>query len=493
MKEDETSDRDNQELWDKERYFLAAVVDSSKDSIVTIDFESTITSWNKAAEDLYGYPAREAVGKGLSLVMLPEDIRQLFVNIERIKNSRNVEIYDTIGIRKGGELINLEIMLSPVKNGKDEVIGVSTIARDITPWVKADTALRKSEQKFRALVSQTTVGIYQADLSRAVTFANDTLCRMTGYKREELVGQEVWAHTYPEDLESEKQLFERFRKTGASFETEKRVITKDGRIIWMRESVSPIYNRDGELESSMGVLVDITDRKEIDRQKDEFISIATHELRTPFTSLQAYGEIIEAKLEQGDHKDILSLTKKLNKQIQRFRNLLVQLLDTGRISEGKLTLHKSRFDLTDLIASVVQELRTLSAGHDLKLRCNSPTVIDAEKERITQVLTNLISNAIKYSPEGGDITIDCRIVKEGVCVSVADEGIGIPEQFHSKVFDRFFRVETKESQSISGIGLGLYITSEIIKMHGGTIGVKSNKGKGSIFFFTLPMEIHHDV
>jgi len=130
----------------RERFFLASVVDSSKDSVVTIDFNSIITSWNKAAERLYGYGAKEVIGKSLAIVVLPEDIRQLLVNIERIKHSKNVEIYDTIRIRKGGELINLEIMLSPVKNESDEVIGVSTIARDITAWAKADAALRTSEE-----------------------------------------------------------------------------------------------------------------------------------------------------------------------------------------------------------------------------------------------------------------------------------------------------------------------------------------------------------
>ncbi len=137
---------------EQQRYFLASIVDSSKDSIVTIDFNSVITSWNKAAEHLYGYPANQAIGKSLSMVMLPEDIRQLLVNIERIRNSNDVEIYDTIRIRKGGELIHLEIMLSPVKNDVDEVIGVSTIARDITARAIADAALRNSEEKFRALV-----------------------------------------------------------------------------------------------------------------------------------------------------------------------------------------------------------------------------------------------------------------------------------------------------------------------------------------------------
>lgn len=471
---------------EQQRYFLASVVDSSKDSVVTIDFNSTITSWNKAAEQLYGYPAKQAIGQSLSLVVLPEDIRQLLVNIDRIKNSKTVEIYDTIRIRKGGELVHLEIMLSPVNNDHGEVIGVSTIARDITAWVKADAALHNSEEKFRALVSQTSVGIYQADLNQTVIFVNDTLCNMLTLSREEVIGHAIWLHSFEEDIENEKKLFERFNQTPASFESEKRIKTKDGKIRWMKECISPIYNAEGKLAASMGVIIDITDQKEIDKYKDEFISIASHELRTPLTGLKAYGEILEAKLMRGEHADSLMLTKKMNGQIERFRKLINQLLDTGKITAGGLVLQKTTFSLSSLILDVMEELQKITTKHQLNLLSDCKGLIYAEEERIRQVLSNLISNAIKYSPEGGSVTIECQENEKGVTVTVSDNGIGIPNHALSKVFDRFFRVQTKQTDNIGGIGLGLYITSEIVKKHGGSIGAKSNPGQGSTFYFTLP-------
>jgi two-component system, chemotaxis family, CheB/CheR fusion protein len=246
---------------EQQRFFLAAVVDSSKDSVVTIDFKGVITSWNKAAEDLYGYPGNEAIGKNLSLVVLPEDIRQLLLNIDRIKHSKAVEIYDTIRLHKGGDLINLEVVLSPVKNDRDEVIGVSTVARNITDRVKVQDTLRKSEERFRALISQTVVGIYQADLKRVITFVNDPLCNMFGSSREELIGRSLWSTTFEEDVEFEKRLFEDFKRTSTSFEIEKRIVRKSGEIRWMKESISAIYDTGGELQSTMGVLLDITEAK----------------------------------------------------------------------------------------------------------------------------------------------------------------------------------------------------------------------------------------
>lgn len=244
-----------------ERFFLAAVVDSSKDSVVTIDFDGFITSWNNAAEDLYGYSKNEAVGKSLAFVILPEDIMQLLVNIERIKNSRAVEIYDTIRVHKGGELMNLEVRLSPVKNDREEIIGVSTVARNITDRVKAEDALKRSEAKFRALISQTTVGIYQADLDRKITFVNDTLCNMLGSTSEDLIGHDLWSTTFEGDVDVEKTLFEDFKRTSTPFEVDKRVARKSGEVRWVKECVSAIYSAAGDLQSTMGVILDITEAK----------------------------------------------------------------------------------------------------------------------------------------------------------------------------------------------------------------------------------------
>jgi PAS domain S-box-containing protein len=157
--------------------------------------------------------------------------------------------------------LNLEVVLSPVNNDRGEVIGVSTIARNITDRVKAQDALTQSEAKFRALISQTAVGIYQADLNRVVTFVNDILCKMFGFEKERLIGQVLWSTTFKEDLELERRLFEDFKSTRTSFEIDKRIVTKTGEVKWVKESVSAIYNSGGELESTMGVILDITEAK----------------------------------------------------------------------------------------------------------------------------------------------------------------------------------------------------------------------------------------
>lgn len=295
---------------------LASIVDSSKDSIVSIDLNSIITSWNKAAEDLYGYSAKEAIGQSLCLVVLPEDIKQLLVNIDRIRKSKNVEIYDTIRVRKGGDLINLEVMLSPVKDDENEVIGISTIARDITAWVRADASLRKSEEKFRALVSQTSVGIYQADLNRLVTFTNKTLCNILMFSEEELIGQPIWSHTCEEDLKNEKQLFERFKETGWPFEMEKRITRKDGQIRWIKECTSPIYNLQGELEASMGVVIDVTDQVLAREKIEEIVAERTKELAQANEALKEKNEQLQrfnANMEQFGHAVSHDLKEPLRK------------------------------------------------------------------------------------------------------------------------------------------------------------------------------------
>lgn len=475
----------------KERYFLASIVESSKDSIVTIDFNNIITSWNKAAEDLYGYPANEAIGKELSMVVLPEDIRLLLINIDRIKKNKSVEVYDTIRVRKGGQLIHLEIVLSPVKDEKGEVVGVSTIARDITAWAKADAALRESEARFRALVSQSSVGMYQAGLNRQVTFTNDALLKIYEREADDLVGQPIWSQTFEQDLEIEKQLFENFKSTSKAFETEKRIICKDGKIKWVRESVSPVYSAEGKLESSMGVVIDITDMKEIDRHKDEFISIASHELKTPVTSIKAFAQLLLERFEKKFKGDAnLALLSKLNAQVERLSGLVRDLLDTTRISDGRLHLQSQTFDLNEAIKERLVEIQHLSENHKLIFHPQEIRPINGDKERIAQVLTNLVTNAIKYSPGGREVTVATVAGDNEVQVSVRDQGIGIPEALQQKVFDRFFRVDNPQLPSVQGMGLGLYISAQIIERHGGKLSVESNPGSGSVFYFTIPYQAH---
>lgn len=227
-----------------------------------------------------------------------------------------------------------------------------------------------------------------------------------------------------------------------------------------------------------------TGRENTVRQSNEFIAIASHELKTPVTSIKVYGEVLRERLEKIKDNENAELVNKLNNQVERLSNLIADLLDATNIEEGQLPLKLTVFDINELISERVEEAKHLSKDHVFIVNLDKPQPVNADRKRIGQVLTNLLSNAAKYSPAGSEITITARITKNGITVSVQDNGIGIPANMRNNVFDRFFRISN--TQTYPGMGLGLYISAGIIERHGGTISVESIEGKGSTFYFTLP-------
>ncbi|HEY8918625.1 MAG TPA: PAS domain S-box protein, partial [Chitinophaga sp.] len=365
-------------------------------------------------------------------------------------------------------------------------------AADLVERKLAEQALRNSEELFRAIVSQTTVGIYRATLEGELLFVNRKLCEILGYTEAELLGVTTWSLTYADDLELNRQLFKRLLEENAPFEIEKRFRRKDGSFMWASVSAAPIRDHDGSVRYTVAVVLDITERKALEQQREDFIGIASHELKTPVTSIKAYAEVLQELFEESQDLQNAELMKKLDMQVDRLTELINVLLDTTNVAEGKLVLHTEKFDMNRLISEHIEDLQHLSKIHRFVFRRGKLRPIVADREHIGQVLTNLFSNAIKYSPAGGDIIITSEEVDNTIRIQVQDSGIGIPEGALNKVFDRFFRVTSANASPVaSGLGLGLYITAGIIHRHGGTIHVTSEQGKGSIFHITLPYANNH--
>ncbi|WP_148230614.1 CheR family methyltransferase [Chitinophaga pinensis] len=221
--------------------------------------------------------------------------------------------------------------------------------------------------------------------------------------------------------------------------------------------------------------------------REEFISVASHELKTPITSMKVYAEIVEERMaETGNHEDG-ELISRLNEQIDRLTVLINLLLDTTTISEGKLKMNFTDVDIKKVVAEKLGDIQR-AGTHKFELQTEELPLISADAERIGQVVTNLLSNAIKYSPAGSTVRIAVRKEKERIQVSVQDQGYGIPKAHQQKIFDRFYRVTTDNFDTFPGMGLGLYISAQIIQGHHGAIDVESEEGKGSNFSFTLPIK-----
>jgi two-component system sensor histidine kinase VicK len=348
----------------QDQYLLVAIVESSQDSIVTIDLSRVITSWNKGAEHLYGYSAEEAIGQPLEMVMLPVDIQGLIHKVNDIIHEVTVPIYETVRLHKNGRQSDLEILLSPVRNHSGKVIGISTVARDITA------------------------------------------------------------------------------------------------------------------------------RKMQNQHKDEFISVASHELKTPVASIKAYAEVVLDHLESsGDHV-AASIVRKLDVQVDRLIDLIDTLLDTTKLAAGELLLQLQPVDLNVLIEEQVEALTLIINKQKITFHAGEIKPLLADKRLIGQVITNLISNASKFSPDGSEIILSSSETEKGVEITVRDFGIGIRAEMRDNIFKRYFRVADPLVSRTSGIGLGLYITAGIVYQHRGTISVQSEEGRGSTFTFTLPYDEH---
>jgi len=228
--------------------------------------------------------------------------------------------------------------------------------------------------------------------------------------------------------------------------------------------------------------------KEQLRLRDEFIGNAAHELKTPLTSIHAYGQLLEEEFKGRGDQGSARLMRRLNSQVARLYGLVADLVDTTRIAAGQLLLKKERFDLGELIREQAEELQLITDKHSMVLELNPLPSVLADRERIAQVITNLVSNAIKYSPEASDIIISADSIAGGVEVTIKDHGMGIPSEAAEKIFDRFFRVDDPVVRTSPGMGIGLYICAAIIHAHGGSISVQSTPGEGSVFSFVLPGE-----
>lgn len=233
------------------------------------------------------------------------------------------------------------------------------------------------------------------------------------------------------------------------------------------------------------------EKERVEERKDEFISVASHELKTPVTTIKGYAQILIAISNKANDKKALLYLHKIDEQVNRLTELVNDLLDVSKIQSGKLELEKERFDLNHLIKEVVEDMQ-INTKHKIILHSKSNISIVADKYLIGEVLTNLISNAIKYSPKADNILVTLTSDISNNKISIQDFGIGIAKKDFSRLFERFFRIDNKIRESFSGLGLGLFIASEIIKRHGGSINVSSVKGKGSIFTIYLPKKISYE-
>jgi len=362
-------------------------------------------------------------------------------------------------------------------------IGTST---DIEEQKKTEEALRQSQAQASALMNSTVIGININDGEQIVD-ANDTFLRMTGYTSEDLhAGKINWMDmTPPEYLARTLQAHQELDASQSMTPYEKEYVCKDG-------SRLPVVVGRVAFQSnpSQGIafVLDNSARKELEQRKDNFISMASHELRNPLAALKLQIQLTRKRLERQSQHETSAALSRVERPIQQLERLIADLLDVSKIQAGKLEYLQETVDLNTLLRDIVATMHHVYPSHDLVVHGALQTSLPGDQDRLGQVFTNLISNAIKYSPNARSVEIDLSASATTVTIRVQDHGPGIAHEQRDKIFERFYRATDSKRKGIPGLGMGLYIVAEIVKHYGGTISVDGDVGKGSIFTVTLPLK-----
>ena len=481
----------NQDLKEAAEY-SKVVVETMHESLIMLTADLRVKNANRGFYQAFHTTAIDTEGFYLyELGSRQWDIPELRKNLQMVQE-RDIPFIDFEvthefpGIGRKTMLLNAHKF--PVKDGLTSVILLAI--QDITSRKQMEEALRENEERFMLMVQNASDIITVFDKSGTIKYESPAIEPVLGFTPEERVGTNIIidALVHPEDREIKLGLLRMaIENPHKNLRGEFRLRGKDGSYKIMDAIFRNLLD-DPKINGIIANYRDVTERKKLEQQKDEFIGIASHELKTPVTSIKAYTQILKEVFENANDKESAEMLDKMNSQVDRLTTLIIDLLDFTRIEGGKLKFREEDYALNDLVAEVVEETQRTALTHKIEMKLDRSVHLWGDRYRTGQVLTNLISNAIKYSPKAKKILVNSNLAANTVTICVQDFGIGINKAHANKVFERFFRVSESQLNTFSGLGLGLYIASEIVKRQGGTISVKSKEGKGSTFCFTLPLK-----
>lgn len=520
---------------------LAAIVDTSDDTIVSKTLQGIITSWNKSAEKMFGYTETEAIGKHISLIIPVERLKEEEHIISEISKGNAVNHFQTLRRAKDGHLIPISLSVSPIKDINGEVIGASKIARDITEQKAAYDATQRYTERLEIINLMVESVSEELDINKILQKVTDSTTQLTGakfgaffYNKVDENGESYMLFTLSGAPRSSFEKFGMPRNTAVFHPTFSghgvvRIddITKDerygknaphfgmpeGHLPVVSYLAVPVFSRSGAVLGGLffghpepgkftkeheNIVVSIAAQaaigidnaklyeevKALNDKKDEFIGLASHELKTPLTSISGYLQIISRlKSDTASQKFI----DKTIHQVKKLTSLVSDLLDVSKIEAGKLQLGIEQFDIKPVVEGAIELIRHSNNNYNISLQTSIDSlIISGDPHRIEQVLINLLTNAIKYSPGKDKVEMFLNTKGNKVMIGVKDYGVGIAADNLKQIFSRFYRVEGA-NPNISGLGIGLYLSHEIVSRHKGKLWVDSELGKGSTFWLSLPL------
>ena len=380
---------------------------------------------------------------------------------------------------------------SAVRNDVGEIAGVMVICNETTGKIKALQTLQEAKNELEFAVEAADLGTWDLNPLTNKFLGNDRLKSWFGLSSNDDINLgDAINIIVEEDRERVATAIKRAVEKGSdgNYNIVYSIKTPGSGFKRVVEAIGKAqFDNDGNAYRFNGILLDVTEEHQVQQRKDEFISVASHELKTPITSLNASMQILQKLVKTDPASDKVPIfVNKANNNLSKLIHLLDDLLNVTKIQQGQLALNSTVFNLTDLVKDCCDNI-SLNSDHKFAIQSNEDIMVYADYRRIDQVLVNLINNAVKYSPQSDLIELSIGKKDNWAIVSVRDFGIGINPQKLPHLFDRYYRVDNLGHQ-FSGLGLGLYISSEIVKRHGGKIGVDSKTGEGSNFWFMIPVE-----
>ncbi len=489
-----------EQLSQSERRLNLALL-SAKIGIWEFNIVDAIVVWDQRSQELFGASQKDEIPYQLALTYIHQEDRKAVAEaIAYAQTPASGGYYDiqfrTIGAQNEGT-VWVQAKGRAYFDENDTPIHFSGTILDISDRVHAqqridafNRAIAQNALEQRLIVDAGKIGTFSFNPETKETIVNKHVRAMYGMDDSTTADAEgIFGYpTVIADVEQEVKILEVILEKN-SFDLEFVLHRHVDDKRWLRMVGSRIWNEENQNLMAYGVIIDFTVQKLEEKRKLDFLGIVSHELRSPLTSLSGYLQILQHKSKSLENPQVHELIVSANRQSARMKLLIESFLDIARIGEGKLRLNKQIFSLKELISTIGQMLQQTVSSHNFVFDMEEEHQISADRDKVEQVIINFINNAIKYSPSGSDIRIEARKDQESLYVGVSDQGSGIAEEDQQKIFTRFYRIENTQTDIVSGFGIGLYVSKEIIKLHGGNIGVKSQLGVGTTFWFNIPVSI----
>jgi PAS domain S-box-containing protein len=489
---------------------LGAIVESSNDAIISKTLDGRITTWNRGAQSIFGYTAEEAIGQPVQMLIPPDRQSEEMRILGAIAEGVPVPPFDTVRLTRGGQALQVQITVSPIKDSEGRVVGASKIARDVTRQRQAEAALRNSEERLRFTLEAAHIGDWDLDLATGRTQHSLRHDQCFGYSEP----QADWsferfiAHVHPDDRADVEQTLHVAITEGSAWRVQCRVIWPDNTVHWI--SIHGSVQRQRERAVRMlGIVSDITEQRQADdarltaqrlqaenrqileasRLKSQFLANMSHELRTPLNAVIGFADLLHlghVKPDSPKHQQFLA---HIGTSGRHLLQLINDVLDLSKVEAGKFEFYPERVDLPSMFKEVQDTLQTAISHKDIRLttRIDADLVdLTLDPARLKQVLYNYLSNAIKFTAAGGHIAL--RAMAEGpehFRIEVEDSGIGISAADLPRLFTEFQQLDAGYSKQHQGTGLGLALTRRLVRAQGGQVGVRSTVGVGSVFHVLL--------